>query len=121
MRHNRVLLQNGKGIGGIFRFISRMFIPVMRKVVPAVKTLAKTPSVKKGLKKIQNKAVESAMNSVVDLASGKSPKQRLQKDMSTVANIAKHAILDKKKRGKKRKKQKTFFGAKKFRKSVFDD
>ena len=54
MRHNRVLLQNGKGIGGIFRFISRMFIPVMRKVVPAVKTLAKTP----GMLEAYNREIE---------------------------------------------------------------
>ena len=50
MNNKRVLLQSGKGIGGIFRFISNILSPVFRKAVPVIKKIAKSAPVKKGLK-----------------------------------------------------------------------
>ena len=116
---DRVLLQSGKGIGGIFRFLARMILPAVRKVAPAVKAIAKSSSVRRGLKQIKRKAISSAMGSVVDLASGKNPNKRLKKDMSDVAEIAKTAILDRNKMPKKKKRKTPVFRAK-VRKSIFE-
>ena len=49
MNNNRVLLQSGKGIGGIFRFLSNILLPVFRKAAPVIKKIAKSAPVKKGL------------------------------------------------------------------------
>ena len=51
MNNNYVLLQSGKGIGGIFRFLSNILLPVFRKAAPVIKKIAKSAPVKKGLKK----------------------------------------------------------------------
>ena len=55
MNNNRVLLQSGKGIGGIFRFLSNILLPVFRKAAPVIKKIAKSAPVKKGLKNVLKK------------------------------------------------------------------
>lgn len=60
MNNNHVLLQSGKGIGGIWRFFSHMLFPMFRKAAPALikksahalKKLVKSPTAQDGLKQI---------------------------------------------------------------------
>ena len=78
MNNNRVLLQSGKGIGGIFCFLSNILLPVFRKAAPVIKKIAKSAPVKKGLK-IFFKALKSAVNSASDLIAGQNPKNGLKK------------------------------------------
>ena len=134
MNNNRVLLQSGKGIGGIFRFLSNILMPVFKKAAPVIKTYVKSAPVQQGLKKIHKKAVKSAINTASDVVAGRNPKKRLKKDMIKIANITSDTVLgntsDKKKskkqvKGKKRKNISVYSGrgiTKKLKKkiSVFD-
>ena len=134
MNNNRVLLQSGKGIGGIFRFLSNILMPVFKKAAPVIKTYVKSDPVQRGLKKIRKKAVKSAINTASDVIAGRNPKNRLKKDMIKIANITSDTVLgntsDKKKskkqvKGKKRKNISVYSGrgiTKKLKKkiSVFD-
>ena len=134
MNNNRVLLQSGKGIGGIFRFLSNILMPVFKKAAPVIKTYVKSDPVQQGLKKIRKKAVKSAINTASDVVAGRNPKNRLKKDMIKIANITSDTVLgntcDKKKskkqvKGKKRKNISVYSGrgiTKKLKKkiSVFD-
>ena len=134
MNNNRVLLQSGKGIGGIFRFLSNILMPVFKKAAPVIKTYVKSEPVQQGLKKIRKKAVKSAINTASDVVAGQNPKNRLKKDMIKIANITSDTVLgntsDKKKskkqvKGKKRKNISVYSGrgiTKKLKKkvSVFD-
>ena len=134
MNNNRVLLQSGKGIGGIFRFLSNILMPVFKKAAPVIKTYVKSDPVQQGLKKIRKKAVKSAINTASDVVAGRNPKKRLKKDMIKIANITSDTVLgntcDKKKskkqvKGKKRKNISVYSGrgiTKKLKKkiSVFD-
>jgi len=134
MNNNRVLLQSGKGIGGIFRFLSNILMPVFKKAAPVIKTYVKSEPVQQGLKKIRKKAVKSAINTASDVVAGRNPKNRLKKDMIKIANITSDTVLgntsDKKKskkqvKGKKRKNISVYSGrgiTKKLKKkvSVFD-
>ena len=70
MNNNRVLLQSGKGIGGIFRFLSNILMPVFKKAAPVIKTYVKSAPVQQGLKKIRKKAVKSAINTASDVVAG---------------------------------------------------
>ena len=47
MNNNRVSLQSGKGIGGIFRFLSNILMPVLKKVAPVIKTYVNLPQYNK--------------------------------------------------------------------------
>ena len=67
MNNNRVLLQSGKGIGGIFRFLSNMLMPVFKKAAPVIKTYVKSAPVQHGLKKMRKKAIQSAVNTASDV------------------------------------------------------
>ena len=134
MNNNRVLLQSGKGTGGIFCFLSNMLMPVFKKAAPVIKTYVKSEPVQQGLKKIRKKAVKSAINTASDVVAGRNPKNRLKKDMIKIANITSDTVLgntsDKKKskkqvKGKKRKNISVYSGrgiTKKLKKkvSVFD-
>ena len=134
MNNNRVLLQSGKGIGGIFRFLSNILMPVFKKAAPVIKTYVKSDPVQQGLKKIRKKAVKSAINTASDVVAGRNPKNRLKKDMIKIANITSDTVLGntsvKKKskkhvKGKKRKNISVYSGrgiTKKLKKkiSVFD-
>ena len=114
MNNNRVLLQSGKGIGGIFRFLSNILMPVLKKAAPVVKTYVKSAPVQQGLKKIRKKAIKSAINTASDVVAGRNPKDRLKKDMIKIANITSDTVLgntsngtnDKSKKQLKRKKRK---------------
>ena len=125
MNHNRVLLQSGKGIGGIWRFFPILFSlfkkaapALVKKAAPALKKIVKSSAVQDGLKQIK-KAVKSAVNSASDLIAGRNPKDRLKKDMTKIVDITTNAVsksvldnnnsnnkkINKKVRRKKRKKQ----------------
>ena len=93
MNNNRVLLQSGKGIGGIFRFLSNILMPVFKKAAPVIKTYVKSDPVQRGLKKIRKKAVKSAINTASDVVAGRNPKNRLKKDMIKIANITSDTVL----------------------------
>ena len=49
--YNKRVYQSGKGIGGIFRFFSKILLPVFKKAAPIIKSVAKSAPVKKDLKK----------------------------------------------------------------------
>ena len=121
------------GIGGIFRFLSNMLMPVFKKAAPVIKTYVKSAPVQHGLKKMRKKAIQSAVNTASDVIAGRDPKERLKKDMIKIANITSDTVLGnnddgkvkKKLKGKKRKNIYENLGRgpiKKFKKniSVFD-
>ena len=64
MNNNRVLLQSGKGIGGIWRFFSNVLLPLfkkaapalIKKIAPALKKIVKSSAVQDGLKQIKKQS-----------------------------------------------------------------
>ena len=139
MNHNRVLLQSGKGIGGIWRFFPFLFSifkrtapALIKKATPALKKIIKSSAVQDGLKQIKKKAVKSAVNSASDLISGRNPKDRLKKDMTKIVDITANAVsksvlddnnnnnkkINKKVKRKKRKNEGVYFGNGKIKKKL---
>ena len=119
MNNNRVLLQSGKGIGGIFRFLSNILMPVFKKAAPVVKSYVKSAPVQQGLKKIRKKAIKSAINTASDVVAGRNPKDRLKKDMIKIANITSDTVLGNTSNGTNDKSKKQLKGKKRKNLSVY--
>lgn len=102
-RHNRALLQSGKGIGGIFHALARIIKLVIKKAAPAIKSYVKSAPVQRGLKN-RKKAIQSAVNTTSDLIAGQNPKERLKNDMVKIANITSNTELPNQDSGKVKKR-----------------
>lgn len=114
MYRNRVLLQNGKGLGGLFKMLARFIVPLFKKSVPVVKQLVQS----KSGKKIRKQVLKSAVNTATDLIQGTDPKKRLKKDLIKVAKIAKKSVNRQLNSRVNKKKIPPLFGKK--RVSIFD-
>lgn len=115
----RPLLQNGRGIGSFFASIARFLLPLLKKSAPVIKAVLKTPTVKKGLKKMKKAALKSALTTTAGVVSGDSVKQssaKLKKDLKKIVSVAgktsvklakeKLNISSSSKKGKKKKNTK---------------
>ena len=99
----RLPIQNGKGIGSIFRAISRFIFPVAKKIISS-------PIVKQNVKKIGKQALETGVGSLADSFSGKDPSERIKHDIKKIGTVVGKSALNtvlnssegSAKRGKKR-------------------
>ena len=66
--HGGERIQRGRGIGGLFRFASKLFKPLGTLAVKAVKS----PAGKKIVNAVKNQAIDSSIKVAQDLVSGKS-------------------------------------------------
>lgn len=73
--YKRQLVQSGRGIGGLFRSLFRVIKPVARTIaktsIPILKKAAKSKLVKKVGKDVFKTGVQSAIDTMNDVAEGK--------------------------------------------------
>jgi hypothetical protein len=130
----RVRFQSGRGIGGIFSNLFRMFKPlatsIVKSAVPVLKKVAKSKFVRKTIKDVGRQAKRSAIRSAVDaledVAAGQDPSKKIVNtakkiSQKTLKNTAKNLTSDY--LNKVPKKRKTYVkrgGNRKKRKSIYD-
>ena len=89
--------QMGHGLGGIFRSLSRMFMPVARTVFNASKPLLKSTA-----KTIGKTALQAGADTVLDVVNGADLKESMSKNLKQgtkrVVNETKQAIKGSNKR-----------------------
>ena len=82
----RIPIQNGKGIGSIFRSISRFILPAARKIISS-------PLVKQSVKKIGKEALKTGVQSLGDIIEGNDPGERIKQDIKKIGkSVGKTAI-----------------------------
>ena len=95
--NRRRMLQTGRGLGGIFKTMFRVFKPlatsVAKSAVPTIKKVARSKAVRKTLKdvgkEIKRGAITSAADAISDLSEGHNPTKKLTQN---VKNISKNAL-----------------------------
>ena len=95
--NRRRMLQTGRGLGGIFKTMFRVFKPiastVAKSAVPTIKKIAKSKAVRRTLKdvgkEIKRGALTSAADAISDLSEGNDPTKKLTQN---VKNISKKAL-----------------------------
>ena len=127
--YRRDLVQSGRGIGGLFRSIFKIIRPVASTIAktskPVLKKLAKSNFVKKVGKDVLKTGVQTAVDSLNDIAEGKKPssnkmkknfeklgKKSIKRASNTLANVLDDAPAIKKKKyvkGKKKKNKKSIY------------
>ena len=88
--HGGERIQRGRGIGGLFRFASKLFKPLGTLAVKAVKS----PAGKKIVNAVKNQAIDSSIKVAQDLVSGKSVKESLKDEFENVKETAKRKVLN---------------------------
>ena len=88
--HGGERIQRGRGIGGLFRFASKLFKPLGTLAVKAVKS----PAGKKIVNAVKNQAIDSSIKVAQDLVSGKSVKESLTDEFENVKETAKRKVLN---------------------------
>ena len=83
-------IQRGKGIGGLLRVASKLFAPIS---VLAKKAIKSDPG-KRILNAVKDQALDSSVNVVKDIASGKPIKETLKDEFRNVKKNAKRGAVD---------------------------
>ena len=82
----RIPIQNGKGIGSIFRSISRFILPAAKKIISS-------PLVKQSVKKLGKQALKTGVQSLGDVIEGNDPGERIKQDIKKIGkSVGKSAI-----------------------------
>jgi hypothetical protein len=93
----RVRFQSGRGIGGIFSSLFRMFKPmassVVKSAVPLLKKVAKSKFVRKTIKDVgrqaKRTAIRTAVDALEDVASGQDPSKKF---VNTAKKISRNTL-----------------------------
>ena len=102
--------QRGHGLGGIFRSLARVFMPIAKTVFKASK-----PLMKKAVKYAGKEALQVGLDTVTDVVNGNDLKTSLKKNVKTRSRHVLNKTKDKIKEGL----QKVIKGAGKKRKHQF--
>ena len=100
-------MQKGKGIGGVLRFASKLFLPISRVAKKAIQS----NTGKKLVDAVKEQAIDSSINIATDIAKGKNLKGSLSNELKNVKENAKRKAVEigldylKEKSPKHRKKQ----------------
>ena len=100
-------LQKGKGIGGLMRFASKLFLPISRVAKKAIQSNAG----KKIANAVKEQAIDSSINIATDIAKGKDLKGSLSNELENVKDKTKRKAVEigldflNEKSAKNRKKQ----------------
>lgn len=100
-------IQKGKGIGGLLRFASKLFLPVSRVAKKAIQS----NTGKKIIDAVKEQAVDSSINIASDIAKGKDIKDSLTNELENVKGNTKRKAVEigldylKEKSAKHRRKQ----------------
>lgn len=100
-------LQKGKGIGGLMRFASKLFLPISRVAKKAIQSNAG----KKIVDAVKEQAIDSSINIATDIAKGKDLKGSLSNELENVKDKTKRKAVEigldflNEKSAKNRKKQ----------------
>ena len=108
IRSQRVILQRGKGLGSFLGSLGRIFIPMMKKAVPVISKIAKSKTVRRGIKRASKAALKSSVKVAADLLEGKKPKQAFNSEIERVkTKIIKKLKSVGKKKNKTKKRPRT--------------
>ena len=100
-------LQKGKGIGGLMRFASKLFLPISRVAKKAIQS----NTGKKIVDAVKEQAIDSSINIATDIAKGKDLKDSLKNELENVKDTTKRKAVEigldylNEKSAKNRKKQ----------------
>ena len=100
-------LQKGKGIGGLMRFASKLFLPISRVAKKAIQS----NTGKKIVDAVKEQAIDSSINIATDIAKGKDLKGSLSNELENVKDKTKRKAVEigldflNEKSAKNRKKQ----------------
>lgn len=82
-------IQRGRGVGGFLRSVAKLFKPLGSLAAKA----AKSSTGKQIANAVKSQAIDSSLNVVKDLASGKGVKESLKDEFKNVKQNAKRKIL----------------------------
>ena len=100
-------LQKGKGIGGLMRFASKLFLPISRVAKKAIQS----NTGKKIVDAVKEQAIDSSINIATDIAKGKDLKDSFSNEIENVKDKTKRKAVEigldylNEKSAKNRKKQ----------------
>ena len=100
-------LQKGRGIGGLMRFASKLFLPISRVAKKAIQS----NTGKKIVDAVKEQAIDSSINIATDIAKGKDLKGSLSNELENVKDKTKRKAVEigldflNEKSAKNRKKQ----------------
>ena len=100
-------IQKGRGIGGLLRFASKLFLPISRVAKKAIQSNAG----KKIVDAVKEQAIDSSINIATDIAKGKDLKGSLSNELENVKDKTKRKAVEigldflNEKSAKNRKKQ----------------
>lgn len=101
--------QGGAGVGAIFSALGRFLIPLFRRGGSAALksgiTFAKSKAGKRAIKKATKGLTKTGMNLATNIVKGKNAKKDLSNDLQNAASQVVSAVNQKKKPGKKKKRQ----------------
>ena len=83
-------LQKGKGIGGLMRFASKLFLPISRVAKKAIQS----NTGKKIVDAVKDQAIDSSINIATDIAKGKDLKGSLSNELENVKGKTKRKAVE---------------------------